>query len=239
MSAFGMRFDPEHWRTSYNPGTRIGRRLLANGRADALRGALAEHVPILGRHLRAIARRNEALVTAARSVTGKPIFADASKGASRARLLDSTTDLAPYVVHLVRDSLGFVASKKSRAHKNRRAARGARIGNATRHWNRRSAWAEELLATLPPERRLRIRYEDFCDDPEREFGRICEMLTIEKVPGPYELLSSDHHIIGNRMRLSSSNEIVLDERWRSVLTADEAETVKRSTNRYREIFGYA
>jgi hypothetical protein len=53
------------------------------------------------------------------------------------------------------------------------------------------------------------------------------------------LLSSDHHIIGNRMRLSSSNEIVLDERWRSVLTADEAETVKRSTNRYREIFGYA
>jgi hypothetical protein len=239
MSARGMRFDPEHWRMSYTPGTRVGRRLLANGRADAVRATLARDVPLLGRRLREVARRNEALVAAARSVTGKPVFADASKSASRARLLDGTTDLAPHVVHLVRDSLGFVASKKSRAGKNRRAARGARIGNAARHWNRRGAWAEELLATLPPERRLRIRYEDFCADPEREFGRICEMLGIETVPGPYELLASDHHIIGNRMRLSNSNEIALDERWRSILTADEVATVRRSTSRHRKLFGYA
>jgi hypothetical protein len=238
MADLGMRFDPEHWQTSFRPRSRIARRLLARPSADALRGSLAAHVPLLGRNVREIARRNEAVVAGARSVTGKPVFADASKDASRARLLDRTTDLAPHVVHLVRDSLGFVASKKSRAEKNRRAARGARIDNASRHWNRRGAQAEQLLAALPPERQVRVRYEDLCTDPEREFGRICEMLGLEKLPGPYEFLAGDHHIIGNRMRLSSSSQIVLDERWRSILSEEEAETVRRSTSRYRQAFGY-
>jgi hypothetical protein len=235
MADRGMRFDPEHWRMSFIPEGRIARRLLAGDRADVLRSALAVHVPVLGSRDRSVARRNEALVASARSVTGKPVFADASKDVSRARLLDRTTALHPYVVHLVRDSLGFVASKKSRADKN---PQGARIGNATRFWNRRSAQAERLFAALPPERRVRVRYEDLCADPEREFGRICEMLELERLPGPYEFLAGDHHIIGNRMRLSSSSEITLDERWREVLTEEEAETVRRSTSRHRQVFGY-
>ena len=65
------------------------------------------------------------------------------------------------------------------------------------------------------------------------------MLGLEKLPGPYEFLAGDHHIIGNRMRLSSSSEIVLDERWRSILTEEEAEAVRRSTSRHRQAFGYA
>jgi hypothetical protein len=238
MSDRGMRFDPEHWRTSFRPSSRIGRRLLAGDRPDALRAALGAHVPVIGSRVRSTARRNEALVASVRSVAAKPVFADASKDVSRARLLDHMTDLRPYVIHLVRDSLGFVASKKSRAEKNSRAARGAAIGNAARHWNRRGTQAEQLFEALPPERRLRVRYEDLCTDPEHEFARICEMLGLEQLPGPYEFLAGDHHIIGNRMRLSSSSEIVLDERWRSILTEEEAETVRQVTSRHRQAFGY-
>ena len=90
-----------------------------------------------------------------------------------------------------------------------------------------------------PERRLRVRYEDLCEDPEREFGRICGLLGLEPLPGPYDLLASDHHIIGNRMRLSSSSEVVLDERWRSILSSHEIDIVRRKTNGFREKFGYA
>jgi hypothetical protein len=240
MGQRGVRFDPEHWDMRFDPDNRLGRRVLTkslrSNRADALRDSAVEHTPGLGGRLRSIAHRNEALVASARSVAGKPVFVDASKDVTRARLLERTTDLSPHVVHLVRDSLGFVASKKSRAWKN---PRGAGVGNASRYWNRRSAQAERLFATLPPERRLRVRYEDLCTDPEREFGRICEMVGLEKLPGPYEFFAGDHHIIGNRMRLSSSSEIVLDERWREILTEEEAETVRRSTSRHRQVFGYA
>ena len=41
------------------------------------------------------------------------------------------------------------------------------------------------------------------------------------------------------MRLESSSEIVLDERWTTILTEQEAETVRGSTSRYRRVFGYA
>lgn len=240
MAERGLRFDPEHWEMRFDPDSRFGRRLvrdsLGSDFVDRIRDAAVQHAPGIGRHVRTIARRNEALVASARSVAGKPVLADASKDVSRARLLDRTTALDPCVVHLVRDSLGFVASKKSRAWKN---PRGAEIDNASRYWNRRSAQAERMFAALPPERRLRIRYEDLCADPEREFGRICELLGLDALPGPYEFFAGEHHIIGNRMRLSSSSEIVLDERWREILTAEEAETVRRSTESHRRVFGYA
>ena len=243
MAGRGLRFDPDHWDLRFDPDNTFSRRLLTSSlrsnRADAIRDTVVEHAPLLGKHVRSISRRNEALVASARAVAGKPVFVDASKNINRARQLDRTSRLEPHVVHLVRDSLGFVASKKSRAAKNPRAAREGRVGDASRYWNRRSAQAERLFAALPPERRLRVRYEDLCTDPEREFGRICGMLGLEKLPGPYEFLAGDHHIIGNRMRLSSSSEIVLDERWRSILTEEEAEAVRRSTSRHRQAFGYA
>lgn len=240
MGKRGLLFEPEHWDMRFDPDSVLGRRLitssLRSNRADRLRDALASRTPVLGKHLRSVAVRNEALAGSACTVAGKSVFADASKSVNRARLLDRMTDIEPYVVHLVRDPLGFVASKKSRVEKN---PRGAQVGNATRYWNRRSEQAELLFALLPPERRLRVRYEDLCSDPESEFARICDFVGLDALPGPYDFRTGEHHIIGNHMRLSNSSEIVLDERWRSILSDEEAEIVRRNTHRYREAFGYA
>jgi hypothetical protein len=240
MTARGLPFDPGHWDLRFDPDDRLARRLLTSSlrsnRADALREALVLRTPGLGKRLRTIADRNEATMASVCSVAGKPVFADTSKQVYRARCLDRLTNLQPYVVHLVRDSLGFVASKKSRREKN---PRGAELDNAIGYWNRRSAEVERLFATLPPERRLRVRYEDLCTDPELEFGRICRLVGLEPIPGPYDFLTNDHHIIGNHMRLASSSEVVLDERWRSILSSDEIDAVRRKTSVYREKFGYA
>jgi Sulfotransferase family len=240
LTARGMPFDLADWGMRFGPDEHLARRLmtssLRSNRADDLREALILRTPGLGERFRATARRNEEVMATVCSVAGKPVFADTSKEVFRARCLDRLTDLEPYVVHLVRDSLGFVASKKSREHKN---PKGAELGNAIGYWNRRAAQAERFLATLPPERRLRVRYEDLCEDPEREFGRICELVGLEPLPGPYDFLTGNHHIIGNHMRLASSSDVVLDERWRSMLSADEVETVRRKTSRFREKYGYA
>ena len=240
MKARGLPFDPGHWDLRFDPDDRLARRLLTSSlrsnRADDLREAVVLRTPGLGRSLRATAHRTEAMMASVCSVAGKPVFADTSKQVYRARCLDRLTNLQPYVVHLVRDSLGFVASKKSRREKN---PKGAELGNAIGYWNRRSAQVERLFATLPPERRLRVRYEDLCRDPEREFGRICGLVGLEPLPGPYDFLTGDHHIVGNHMRLASSSEVVLDERWRSTLSPDEIDAVRRKTNGYREKFGYA
>ena len=138
----------------------------------------------------------------------------------------------------MRDSLGFVASKKSRAAKNPRGARG-RIDNASRYWNRRGAQPSACSRCCRP--------SDVCESATRTSARTLSASSgasarcsgiAHAPPGPYEFLSGDHHVIGNRMRLTSSSEITLDERWRSILTPEEAETVRRLTSRYRQAFGY-
>jgi hypothetical protein len=68
--------------------------------------------------------------------------------------------------------------------------------------------------------------------------RVWDFVGVDRLDGPYDFLAGDHHIIGNRMRLSNSSEIVLDERWRSILSEREVEIVKRKTDRYRRAFGY-
>jgi hypothetical protein len=240
MARRGRQFDPEHWNLRFDPDSILRRRVLTNSLknnvADAVRDTAVQHAPVLGKQIREIVRRNEAVAASACTVANAPVFVDTSKSVDRARQLNRMSGLEPHVVHLVRDSLGFVASKKARAWMD---AEGAKIGNATRYWNRRSAQAERLFAALEAERRLLVRYEDLCTDPERELGRICEMVGMAKLPGPYDFHAGDHHIIGNEMRLESSSEIVLDERWTTILTEQEAETVRDSTSRYRRVFGYA
>jgi hypothetical protein len=240
MERRGLQFDAEHWNLRFDPDSILRRRVLTNSLknnfADAVRDTAVQHAPVLGKQIREIVRRNEAVAASACTVADAPVFVDTSKSVDRARQLNRMSGLEPYVVHLVRDSLGFVASKKARAWMD---PEGAKIGNAMRYWNRRSAQAERLFAALEPERRLLVRYEDLCTDPERELGRICEMVGLAMLPGPYDFHAGDHHIIGNEMRLESSSEIVLDERWTTILTEQEAETVRGSTSRYRRVFGYA
>jgi hypothetical protein len=240
MRARGLEFDLADWDLRFDPDGPRARRLLTSSLrsnlADDLREAVVLRTPGLGARLRKTAQRNEAMMASACSVAGKPVFADTSKEVYRARCLERLTDRQLFVVHIVRDSLGFVASKKSRREKN---PKGAELGNAIGYWNRRSAQIDRFFATLPSERRLRVRYEDLCEDPEREFERVCGLVGLEPLPGPYDFLTGDHHIIGNRMRLASSSEVVLDERWRSILSRDEIDAVRRRTNGFREKFGYA
>ena len=228
-----MHFDAEHWQTELQPRDRIRRRrLLANGRADALRGALPRTHRFSADHLREIARRNEALVAAARTVTGKPVFADASKRRQprpAPRQHERTSLPTSSISSATR--LGFVASKKSpgkqepprRPRRETRKRRFTALEPAPGAASRASC-----LAALPPRTATvgfalrgllrRIRNVNSAGSPRCSTSR--------RSPGPYELLASDHHIIGNRMRLSSSSEIVLDERWRSILTAGRASGAK-------------
>lgn len=232
-------FDPVQWEMRLEPENRFGRRLttasLRNNRADELRDAVLSRLPWIGARLGSIALRNEALVASVRTVAGKPVFADASKSLNRLRLLDEMTNLDPLLIHIVRDAPGFVASRRSRSERDRR---NARLDGSIRYWNRRAQQADLLFAKLPDERSLRLRYEDLCTDPDGCMRRVWDFVGVDRLDGPYDFLAGDHHIIGNRMRLSNSSEIVLDERWRSILSEREVEIVKRKTDRYRRAFGY-
>jgi hypothetical protein len=50
--------------------------------------------------------------------------------------------------------------------------------------------------------------------------------------------SSAHHIVGNGMRLDGSNEIVLDDRWRSALSEKQLREFDSVAGQQNRSYGY-
>lgn len=236
MKVRGFDFGPNRWDLRFVlTRNRVAHQLLTqslrNNVLDAIRDAAVLRVPPWRRRLRELARRNEAFVASVLAVTGRRVFLDASKDAVRARCFHRLTDVDLRVLHLVRDAPGFVSSHV----KNRSASLDAGI----RYWNRTAGHAGRLAALLPSDRFLRVRYEDLCTATEDELARIARFAGLEPRPGPIDFRATEHHIIGNRMRMVSSSEVVLDERWRERLDESQLGVIARRTGRQRRRLGYA
>jgi hypothetical protein len=236
MATRGFRFGPNAWDLRFHLArSRAIRQLttqsLRSVSLDAARDFALLHTPFLGARLKTVARRNEAFVESVLAVTGRSVFLDASKDHSRARLLFRWTNLDLRIIHLVRDAMGLVSSYM----KNH----GRSLASGIRYWNRTAGHARRLAAIVPPERFLRVRYEDLCTHPEQELARIARWAGLEPMSDPVDFRAHEHHIIGNRMRLASSSQIVLDESWRQRLSPAQREEIERRTLRNRRAFGYA
>ncbi|MEN8185411.1 MAG: sulfotransferase [Myxococcota bacterium] len=234
METRGVAFGPGHWDLRFRLArSRVPYQLLnqplRHNALDELRDRMVLRVPRWRTRLTEIARRNEAFVESVLAVTGKQIFFDASKAAARARYFHTSTGLDLRVVHLVRDSLGFVCSW---------ASRGNSVASGLRHWNRTVGHADRLAALLPSDRFLRVRYEDLCRDTDAELGRIARFAGVEPHPGPIDFRDAHHHMIGSEMRLENSGQVRIDERWRERLTADQIREIERWSGRNRQHLGY-
>lgn len=238
MRARGVEFGPESWGMRYAvTPNRVAQHLLVRSlhepHLDRLRDAAVQRVPRLGAQVRRISRRNEALVACALEIAGAAVFVDSSKDPARVQQLRRGTGLDVHVIHLVRDAPGYASSRL----KNREIP----VQRSIREWSRSAGRAQRLFANLPPDRRLRMRYEDLCLDTAGELRRVTAMLDAAPfLSGDIDFRAVEHHIIGNKMRLQgSSAEIRLDESWRERLSAGEQAEIIDRTRRWRRAFGYA
>ncbi len=235
LRAQGLAFNPLAWETAFEiGGDRISRHLLVrslrNNRLDDLRDAIVARVPPYASQMEALLARNRAFVAAVCEVSRRPVLVDASKHPIRARFLQRA-GLDVYLVHLVRDAPGFVAS--------RRRNEGRALAAAVRHWRRGAAQVERVRARFAPERFLRLRYEDVCDDPLAALNAIAALAQLSPLAAlDAKLAGSGVHVIGNRMRIGFSGRIERDERWRTLLTEAEIAWVLARTRDLRERFGY-
>lgn len=235
MQARGHAFGPGNWNVRFDLSKRrvpyqlLNQPLRHNG-LDALRDALVLRVPAWRRRLEATARRNEALVDSVLAVTGKRVFLDASKAAARARYFHRLTSFDLRVVHLVRDSFGFISSWTSRDES---------LVAGLRYWTRTVGHADRLADLVGPDRFLRVRYEDLCRETDAELARISRFAGVEPHSGPVDFRAPSNHMIGSEMRLENSGQVRLDERWRERLSPRRIRIVEAVTGRLRRRLGYA
>jgi hypothetical protein len=135
------------------------------------------------------------------------------------------------VIHLVRD--GRAVSRSTVRNL------GQTVEDGARSWAASIRRCEELRRTLPSERWLTVHHEDLCCDPTGVLERIFTFLGVSAEMPVGDFRAADHHIIGNRMRLSRTSEIRLDERWRAELAPDQQRTVERIAGAELARYGYA
>jgi hypothetical protein len=236
MESRSLPFDAGSFDTKIQVGTAVRAQRVLN---DSLRSSTLEDIrdwmlklfPSQHRRLRYLVARNKALATSVLEVTGKSVFFDASKNPMRIRHLGNQPDVDLRVVHLVRDVRGASLSKR----KNQGIANWQRAVYA---WVRTNRNIERQLRRLPPDKWIRIRYEDLCRSPAATLNRFFEFCGLERHAMPADFSSVEHHIVGNKMRLSNVGQVSLDEGWRRTLTLDEQAYAEKLAGSMQTRYGY-
>jgi hypothetical protein len=236
MSYRGFKFDVAHFDTTFELGASPLIRRLRTGslranRIESLRDLVFQLWPGQNNQLSRIGTRNQALAESILHLTGKSVFLDASKNHMRIKYLLRYTNLDIGVIHLVRDVRGVVNSFLS--HKKWMTTK-----TAASRWVNFNRNTERQLRALTAERHVRVRYEDLCQDVPGTLERLHRFCGVE--PGFFlrDFRSVAHHTIGNKMRLSDSSEIELDERWKTTLTKTQFQEIDRIAGPVNRAYGY-
>jgi hypothetical protein len=230
VEADGASFDLLSWDTRFDlGGNALLRHLLVRSlrsdRVDRARDRWVGRVPAYRARLAELFTRNRSLVNAILAVSKKRVLLDASKHSIRAHFL-ARAGYDVRVIHLVRDSPGFVASCRKHL--------GLSAESAVRLWKRGNHQALRLSSSFPY---LLLRYEEICADPQAASSRVAIHASCSIVPdAPIEPAA---HVVGNEMRLAFSGSVRLDERWREQLAAAEIDRILHSTRPLRRQLGYS
>ncbi len=236
MNARGFPFEMADFRTEFQLGgpawlQKMRLISLRNQQLDALRETFLLTLPGEREQVAALAARNTAFVETVLELTGKCIFVDSSKDHYRARALKRFSPYPVRVIHLVRDPRGVAAS---------RLRRGVRIdaSQAARQWVRLHTRLENFLDTRSPQNYFLVRYEDLCRDPRTVLRQLYAFCGANPEFESADLQATEHHIVGNAMRLENLSAIKLDERWRELLSSEQQREIWRIAGRLGAQYGY-
>ncbi len=236
IEELGSTFDLRRWHTDFCFGdSRIAQLLITRPlpvpAAQHLRDRLAPLLPGYTKTVREVGRRNRHFAQATLEISGKQVFVDAQKDASRIGFLSRIPEFDLRVIHLIRDARGGAASYMKHHP-------GYDARTAARRWYRANMSAEWAKTYVDPARWLRIRYEDLCSDYQGTIDRIADFAGVPRATIPEDFGDTEHHIVGNQMRRGPGRGIALDESWKTKLTDADLEAIRRVAGKKNRMFGF-
>lgn len=215
--AMGSSFDISSWETHFQ---------LSN-----LRDVIVPLWPGYRKTLNRIQQNNIDFARACLELTGKQVLADTQKDPSRIKFLRETEGLDLRVIHLVRDVRAGTAS----IMKNHKIGDPAR---AARQWMVSNRNADRACRYVSPDRRLSIRYEDLCANTQGVMDQVSDFLRLDRAPVPSDIFASEHHVIGNRMRLEKTGTVRQDDSWQQRLSSSDLELIAWVAGKANRLFGF-
>jgi hypothetical protein len=197
---------------------------------ETVRRASIRVVPGARLELTRILSRIEALAEIVTGIKGSRVFLDSSKRPERAVFMRRIASFDLSVIHLVRDGRAVSWSNMKNLGIGPEAAASS--------WVADNRAAELARSYFSPRRWMTLRHEDVCADPTAALSRICSFAGLPSVDKVPEFRGVEHHVIGNRMRLSSTSEIRVDERWKTALTREQMAVIERRVAPLNQRYGY-
>ena len=193
--------------------------------------------------LRDHSERVSQLYQAIHMITRSRVIVDSSKSVAYAAFLNQVPGITPYFIHIVRDPRGVEYSLRRRKE--------AHVKGFANHTPRKGALAwsiinvsTEAFGSRVSGRYLRLRYEDFVQDPTGALTRILSWASepdveIPVIEGQRVHLDIVHSIAGNAKRFEHGDiQLKLDERWKSDLPPRDRKLVALLTFPLLKRYGY-
>jgi Sulfotransferase family len=178
------------------------------------------------------------LYRAIASVSGSRVVVDSSKSPTFAYILDRTPGLELYGVHLLRDPRATSYSWSVDPHYHR--TKGPAFGARWTFWNLEL----EALAARRPRRFVRLRLEDFVEDPVVETRRVLRLVGAEDAALPFVdgrsvRLPSHHMVEGHASRFDTGVvPIRASTTWRERLSKRRELTTSLLASPLQLLYGY-
>lgn len=256
MSEDGSRFDLGNAGTHLAdiPSPYVARLLrpLHRGKvAERVRDMMLSLSPVWRKEIVDWRARNRRLIHAVCDVSNSRVVVDSSKVGIRLKYLLGVPDIDVRVLRVVRDGRAVALTYMDAFRfadasdpKLRGGGTGAQdhgnrsMTDAATEWRRSNEEAKSIQRSLPEHQYLQIRYEDLCNNVGEVLGQITDFLGLERDDKYLHFKDVEHHVVGNGMRLDGSSEVVLDDRWRSVLSERELEEFDRVAGTLNRSLGY-
>ena len=193
---------------------------------EALRDAGLALAPGGRAHLRHHEALKTALVESVAECTGRPVLVDSSKSGVQLKYHLRNPRLDVKLIWLVRDGRGVALSIKRNQDLTLR--RGAY------DWLRCNEEVKIITRRLDPARRMQVRYEAFCADPEGTLEALWRFIGVDPRLA-HDAPAPRYHVLGHGSRLNGpAQQIQLNEKWRRDLSAADLQlfdAVAGSVNR--------
>lgn len=164
-----------------------------------IRDILRRQVPALRRRECDLVNLNTKFIRAVAESRDVRIVVDSSKIPSRLPILLRCPNLDVRVVHLVRHPLDCLNSAmKYHSHPPEIVLKS---------WKQNFNASRFILNSYRHVPFIQVKYEDLCDNPRFWVGSICKLVDETFDESVFSFRQCQHHIVGNRMRLESSEKI--------------------------------
>ncbi|MBW7992597.1 MAG: sulfotransferase [Planctomycetes bacterium] len=231
----GVPFDISDFGTHFHcASSRFTDRLLraaVRGTAfEVLRKVGLKVLPAARRQFKKILDKNKAVIDAVLKLQQVDVFLDGSKDPIRLKYMSDSGYWNIKVIFLIRDGRG-AANSYIKHH-------GVDMKTAATEWRRCNEEAENILHGLDKSQWIEVSYEELCKDTENTLVRLFDFIGLDPSKRAQDFRSVENHILGNEMRMNTTSEIRLDEKWRSILTEEQLSIFDREVGEMNRRYGY-